>query len=120
MIEVNKFAHGGTHFESPHAILGLITYLFMLLQAVVGVTQYWVPSLYGGVDNAKAVWKYHRASGYVVLILGLVTVAAATQTTFNLMSSKIQLWAVIVSSVLVLVGVLPRIKLQKLGLKKDE
>lgn len=90
----------------------------MLVQALVGVTQYWVPSIYGGQDNAKAIWKYHRASGYVVLVLGLTTVAAATQTDFNQNVLHIRLWVVIVSSVLVLAGVLSRIKLQKLGLKR--
>jgi len=95
--------------------MGLITYIFMLIQAVVGVTQYFVPQLYGGVDNAKKIWKYHRMSGYVVFTLALGTVCAATQTDYNINVLGIQLWAVIVASVLTLAGVLPRIKKQKLG-----
>ena len=55
-------------------------------------------------------------SGYVLLILSFATVAAATQISYNVGVLKIQLWAVIVTSVIVLVGVLPRIKKQKLGL----
>ena len=116
IIEYNKFDHGGIHFESPHAILGLITYILLILQALVGFTQYFVPQLYGGVDNAKKVYKYHRASGYVILTLSLATVCAATQTTFNTGVLQIQLWAVIVVSVLTLAGILPRVKKQKLGL----
>jgi len=81
----------------------------------VGVTQYYLPGLYGGVENAKAVYKYHRGSGYVLLVLGLVTVAAATQTGFNTGTLHIQLWAVVVAGVLVVVGVLPRVKKGKLG-----
>lgn len=115
MIEYNKIAHSGSHFESPHAILGLITYILFGIQAVVGITQYYSPSLYGSVDNAKAIYKYHRMSGYVLLILSFATVAAATQTGFNVMSLHIRLWAVIVASVITLVGVLPRIKKGKLG-----
>lgn len=46
----------------------------------------------------------------------LATVAAATQTDFNLSTLDIKLWAVLVTSVLVVVGVVPRIKKQKLGL----
>jgi hypothetical protein len=42
------------HFESPHATLGVVIYVLMLLQAWVGVTQYFFPSLYGGVENGKA------------------------------------------------------------------
>lgn len=117
IIEINKFAHKGTHFESPHAILGLITYILLLVQALVGFTQYFVPALYGGVDNAKSVYKYHRMSGYVILILMFATVCAATQTPFNENVLQMQLWAVIVASVITLAGILPRIKMQKLGFK---
>jgi len=115
IIEVNKFNHEGAHFESPHAILGLVTYIVLIIQVLVGFTQYYTPSLYGGVDKAKAVWKYHRISGYALLVLFLSTIAAATQTTFNLTKLHIQLWAVLVASVLTLIGVIPRIKKQKLG-----
>ncbi|KAM3080125.1 hypothetical protein ACMFMF_003535 [Clarireedia jacksonii] len=117
VIEVNKFAHNGTHFESGHAILGLITYILLLIQSVVGVTQYFTPSLYGSVANAKSIYKYHRAFGYVIFVLMLATVSAATWTTFNVNVLKIKGWAVIVSSVLILLGVVPRIKKQKFGLK---
>jgi len=55
-------------------------------------------------------------SGYIILVLLLATVCAATQTTFNVNVLGMQLWAVIVASVLVLLGVLPRVKKQKLGL----
>ena len=78
---------------------------------------YYLPGLYGGVDNAKATYKYHRMSGYVVVVLGLATVCAATFTGFNKMALHIQLWAVIVSSVLIIVGLGARIKLQKMGYK---
>ncbi|KAI9827134.1 MAG: hypothetical protein M1819_007025 [Sarea resinae] len=115
VIEVNKIGHGGTHFVSPHAILGLVTYIFLVVQTLVGFTQYYTPSLYGGVNNAKKLYKYHRASGYVVLTLALATVAAATQTDFNKTTLHIRLWSVLVTTVLVLVGVVPRIKKQKFG-----
>lgn len=82
----------------------------------MGFTQYYVPQLYGGVDKAKAIYKWHRISGYVILTLMLATVAAATQTTFNVKVLEIKLWAVLVTAALVLIGVIPRIKKQKLGL----
>jgi len=116
VIEFSKISHNGTHFESPHAILGLITYIFLGIQAFVGFTQYFVPSLYGSVDKAKALYKWHRLSGYVVLTLMLVTVAAATKTDYVLGVLHIKLWAVLLSAALILVGILPRIKKQKLGL----
>lgn len=113
---MNKYKNGIPHFKSPHAILGTATYILLILQAFVGFTQYFVPSLYGGVDNAKKMYKYHRGAGYSVLILVLAAVCTATQTGFNESTYHIQLWATIVLSVLVLAGILPRIKKQKLGL----
>jgi len=117
VIEVNKFSHKGIHFESPHAILGLITYILLGLQALVGFTQYFVPQLYGSVDRAKSIYKWHRLSGYVILTLIIATVAAATQTTYNKTVLDIKLWAVLLSGVLVLVGVFSRVKKQKLGIR---
>ncbi|KAI9812352.1 MAG: hypothetical protein M1832_000440 [Thelocarpon impressellum] len=116
VIEYTKISHGGIHFESPHAILGLITYALFIVQALVGLAQYYTPAVLGGVGNAKKLYKYHRASGYVLLVLALATVAAATQTDYSKTTLHIQLWAVLVAGVLVLAGVLPRIKKQKLGL----
>lgn len=116
IIEYNKFDHDGEHFVSPHAILGLLTYIVVVVQALIGMTAFFTPSLYGGESNAKALYKYHRVSGYLVLGLLLATVCAATQTDFNKNVLGMQLWAVIVCSVLVLAGILPRIKKAKFGL----
>ncbi|CAL3963250.1 unnamed protein product [Diplocarpon coronariae] len=115
VIEYNKMSHGGIHFVSAHAILGLVTYILLGIQALVGFTAYYVPQLYGSVENAKSLYKWHRLSGYLVLTLLLATVAAATQTDYNKNVLGIRLWAVIISSALILVGVIPRIKKQKLG-----
>ncbi|TKA51657.1 hypothetical protein B0A49_12111, partial [Cryomyces minteri] len=114
VIEYNKIAHKGAHFVSPHAILGLITYVCLVLQAAIGFAQYFLPQIFGGENSAKKLYKYHRASGYLIILLALATVAAATQTDFNRNVLHIQLWAVLVASVITLVGVLPRIKKQKI------
>lgn len=115
IIEYNKISHHGTHFESPHAILGLITYICFIIQALIGIAQFYTPGIFGSMGNAKAIYKYHRMSGYALLILAFATVAAATQTDFNKNELHIRLWAVIVAASLTLAGVLPRIKKQKLG-----
>ncbi|KAF1356285.1 eukaryotic cytochrome b561-domain-containing protein [Delphinella strobiligena] len=115
VIEYNKIAHNGTHFVSPHAILGLISYILLLIQTIVGFTQYFVPQLYGGEEKAKKLYKYHRVFGYIIFILLLSTVAAATETDFNKNVLGIQLWAVIAASIITLVGVVPRIRLAKFG-----
>ncbi|RYO37501.1 hypothetical protein AA0113_g3235 [Alternaria arborescens] len=120
IIEMNKAGPGHAHFESAHARLGLTFYVLVYIQAMVGFTQYYVPQLYGSVDNAKSVYKYHRMAGYIIAVLGLATICAATWTTYNLNVGGIQHWAVIVASVLVLVGVVPRIRLSKFGIKTEE
>jgi hypothetical protein len=113
VIEINK--DPDAHWESVHGIMGLTTYIMIAINVIVGITQYFTPGLYGGVDNAKALYKYHRAWGYLTLLMILGTICAATQTTFNKNVAGIQLWAVIVACVLVVVGVAPRIRLSKLG-----
>ncbi|KAF2203066.1 hypothetical protein GQ43DRAFT_439194 [Delitschia confertaspora ATCC 74209] len=118
IIEINKRGPGHEHFTSPHAIMGLTTYILLIIQALIGFTQYFTPNLYGNVDNAKKVYKYHRMLGYTIFTLGLATVCAASKTYYTDKILGIQLWAVLVASVLTLAGILPRVKLQKLGLKQ--
>lgn len=117
IIEYNKFANNGAHFHSVHGYLGVITSIVLLLQYGVGFTMWATPSLYGGVDNAKAVWKYHRWSGYTVFVLLLATVTSAVETDYNKNVLKIKLWAVLLLSIVTLVGIVPRIQKQKLGFR---
>ncbi|KAK7398354.1 hypothetical protein QQX98_012269 [Neonectria punicea] len=117
IIEYNKFASHGPHFHSIHGYLGVITSIFLLLQYLVGFTMWATPALYGGENNAKSIWKYHRYSGYLVLVLLLATVVSAVDTDYNRNVLKLKLWATALLSLLVLVGVLPRIQKQKLGFK---
>jgi hypothetical protein len=114
IIEINKRSHP-VHFESVHSILGLTTYILVLLQAVVGVTQFFFPQLYGSEETAKSIYKYHRLSGYLVIAVLAATVCAATWTDYNLNVLKIHHWSVITASVVLLGGLYARIKKQKLG-----
>lgn len=116
VIEMNKASHPETRFQSVHGKVGLVTYILLGLQFVVGVAQFYTPSLFGSVDKAKSIYKYHRMSGYIILVLAVVTVCLATQTGFNENVLHMRLWALIVASVLVVVGLVPRIKKRKLGL----
>ncbi|KAI0137376.1 eukaryotic cytochrome b561-domain-containing protein [Xylariales sp. AK1849] len=117
-IEINKFKSSDPHphFHSVHAYLGVIAAIWLVLQYVVGFTMYATPKLYGGEANAKKIWKYHRASGYVLLPLLLATTISATQTPYNENVLGLKLWAVILISVFLIIGIYPRIKKQKLGL----
>lgn len=114
IIEYNKISGGHAHFGTPHNIIGLIVSIAVILQALVGIAQFYIPGLFGGVNNAQAIYKYHRASGYVILLLAFAAVATATQTAYNKILG-IQLWVVIVASIITIVGVFPRIKKSKFG-----
>lgn len=116
VIEMNKASHPETRFQSTHGKVGLLVYILMVLQFIVGVLQFYAPNLLGGVDSAKAIYKYHRVSGYLIMVLSVVTICLATQTGFNENVLHIRLWATIVASVLVILGLVPRIKKHKLGL----
>ncbi|KAG6057594.1 hypothetical protein E4U17_001149 [Claviceps sp. LM77 group G4] len=116
IIEVNKVRGRGPHFHSLHAYVGVSTLLLITGQYLVGFTMWATPRLYGGVDNAKKLYKYHRYGGYVVLVLLLTAVCTAMKTDYVVGVLGIGVWGVVVSAVLVLVGILPRIQKQKLGL----
>ncbi|KAF2970463.1 hypothetical protein GQX73_g3161 [Xylaria multiplex] len=115
VIEVNKIKSNGPHFHSVHGFLGIISSIWILIQYFVGFTMFGVPALYGGEANAKKIWKYHRSSGYVLLLLMMATVVSSVKTDYNKNVLGLKLWAMIVIFVLMIVGVYPRIKKQKLG-----
>ena len=74
-----------------------------------------MPRVWGGVDAAKALWKYHRWAGYGALGLLLATVAAAVETDYVRGELGIRLWGVLVAEGLIVAGVVPRVHLRKLG-----
>ncbi|KAK8086983.1 hypothetical protein PG994_001957 [Apiospora phragmitis] len=116
IIEVNKVKSGGPHFHSVHAYLGVIASIWIVVQYVVGFTMFGVPALYGGEANAKKIWKYHRMSGYLLLPFLMATIISATETDYNKNVLGLKLWAMILIMVLMIVGIYPRVKKQKLGL----
>lgn len=116
IIEANKIRQGpGSHFHSVHGYLGVITSFVLLVQYVFGFLMWGVPGVFGGIDNAKALWKYHRMSGYLLYLLVLATVISAVYTDFNVNVLNIQLWTVIVAVTLVVIGVYPRLHPRKFG-----
>jgi hypothetical protein len=104
-------------FTSLHGILGLMTYITISLQAMVGSMQYfWPITFFGTVDAGKRIYKYHRWAGYFLLMLEMATITAAVQTTYNMMEIEISFWGVLTAAVFILLGVGAGIKKHKLGL----
>ncbi|KAJ3020157.1 hypothetical protein HKX48_001209 [Thoreauomyces humboldtii] len=115
VIIYNKSQHHGIHFESLHARLGLAVYLLFLTQGLIGALAFYAPGVFGGVDNAKALYKYHRISGYLTFVLSLVTVAAATQTPWNQDVGHIKLLPIAAAALILLIGLGSRVRPSKLG-----
>jgi len=71
----NKESHGADHITTWHGAFGSITGSWLLLQAILGAGSVWFGgAAFGGGQRAKLVWKYHRASGYLLLPFLLTTV----------------------------------------------
>ncbi|KAK6525524.1 hypothetical protein TWF281_010586 [Arthrobotrys megalospora] len=117
VIVLNKIRVKHAHFDSPHAVLGLIVYVLIVAQTVVGFAQFYTPRVFGSVEKAKAIYKYHRIAGYTIQLLLIATLLAASRTTFALGPLNLKTWKVAIGSVLVLLGIFPRIKKEKLGLR---
>ncbi|ROW17067.1 hypothetical protein VPNG_01075 [Cytospora leucostoma] len=116
VIEANKVRQGpGSHFHSAHGYLGVATAFVLLAQYTFGFLIWGVPGVFGGVEEAKALWKYHRISGYLLYPLVLATVISAVYTDFNVNVLDIKLWEVSVAVALIVIGVYPRLHPRKLG-----
>lgn len=118
IIEVNKIRGHGPHFHSVHGTLGILTSIAILLQYLVGFTIWAVPGLYGGVDKAKSLYKYHRLSGYFIYLALLATVLSAVWTDYNKNVLGIKWWQLVVPIALIL-PLLLRISAAKFGFRQN-
>nr|GAT59571.1 predicted protein [Mycena chlorophos] len=70
----NKERSGRAHYQSLHAKLGTAAVTWLVVQLLVGGASVWFGgAAFGGGMKAKSVWKYHRASGYALFVLLMVT-----------------------------------------------
>jgi len=71
----NKILNARSHFVSWHGTIGIISVFWLLFQGFLGAGSVWYNgALFGGGLQAKAVWKYHRVSGYVLFPLLLLSI----------------------------------------------
>jgi len=110
----NKYSREAAHFTSWHGTLGIIALAWMLLQIAVGGASAWR----GGIGrNPKALYKYHRASGYGLLTLFLVVIhigGAWSHFGQNNGSTPLRIIAFMVAPLAVLIGVISRSRLSKM------
>jgi len=116
-IIANKNIQNKGHFASPHAKLGLLTFVWMLFQVFIGGGSVWFGGkLFGGGMKAKAVWKYHRLSGYILFPLFILTSSYGGWSYWALKHSSFstRVIAYTLSPLVLLVSVLFRIRPSKM------
>lgn len=114
VIEYNKIHNGLGHFKTPHAYIGVVTCAVLVAQYFVGVTMWLVPSLYGGEDGARKVWKYHRMSGYLLLSLLVAAIITSTKTDYVEKVLNIKIELVSICCGFIVVPMIPQISPRKL------
>jgi hypothetical protein len=76
---------------------------------------FYFPRAFGSVQRGKAVFKYHRASGYLVWMLVLVNSILGTQSSWFTDVWR-NTWVWILLGVITLAGVVSRVRLSKMKL----
>lgn len=81
---------GSGHFLSYHGILGTAVVSAAWVQAALGAASvWWKGKLVGGENKGKALWRWHRLSGYVLVGLFLATAALGViETTWGKKNSS--------------------------------
>jgi len=71
----NKVLRGADHFTTWHGTFGIFCMAWLFFQIILGAGSVWFGGVvFGGGMKAKALWKYHRVSGYILFPLLLFTV----------------------------------------------
>ncbi|KAF9239677.1 hypothetical protein BU15DRAFT_46512 [Melanogaster broomeanus] len=110
----NKYLHGAAHFASWHGLFGIISTVWLFFQVLIGAGSVWFGgALFGGGAKAKAVWKYHRLSGYVLFPVLLFTAHLAgawSDWVTNNTEFFVRLLAYGIAPIVILVGVYSRVR----------
>jgi len=115
---INKFEHHAPHFTSWHGRFGLIALLWLVLHIIVGAASVWFPvKAFGSIDNGKAFWKWHRLSGYLLIVWLLVAVHLAggyADWVVGETSYTERFWVYSILPITALLGIVLRIRTWKL------
>jgi len=112
----NKSLHGASHFVTWHGFLGIIALSWMAFQILLGGGSVWFGGRYFG-RNPKAVYKYHRASGYPLLLLFLLVIHLAgawSNFALNNMNVIARFFVFLIAPAIVVFGIFTRIRFDKM------
>jgi hypothetical protein len=91
----------------------MVTLVWLIIQSAIGAGSVWFDgAAFGGGLKAKRVWKYHRLSGYILLISLLATVYLGGQSPLVSKRSAyvVQLVAYTLAPVLIIVSLYSRVR----------
>ncbi|KAI9488377.1 eukaryotic cytochrome b561-domain-containing protein, partial [Zychaea mexicana] len=120
-IVYNKAMMHKEHFTSNHGKFGLTVFCYLFFQLLFGLTIAYIPRLYGNVTKAKQLWKFHRMTGYILLVLIWITAQLGVRADYmykNLWSPKLIIGHYIALA-LVVIGIAGRVRLSKWGLSSS-
>ncbi|KAH7910177.1 hypothetical protein BJ138DRAFT_1153519 [Hygrophoropsis aurantiaca] len=120
-IILRKWYRAADHFTTWHGTFGIAAVLWMVVQALFGGASVWYGgAILGGGAKAKALWKYHRISGYVLFPLLLVTAhlgGAWSHWAASESSYAVRLIAYYIAPVVTLVGIYLRLRPSKMAIR---
>ncbi|KIM49302.1 hypothetical protein M413DRAFT_21550 [Hebeloma cylindrosporum] len=121
-VSYNKWLLGADHFTTWHGFIGIFCMVWFLFQVTLGAGSVWAEGLlFGGGLKAKALWKYHRLSGYLLFPALMFTLHLGGAR--SNWSSKYSVWiirfmAFTVGPVAVVIGVFSRMRTSKMHFLK--
>ena len=107
------------YYYSLHGKLGLFVFVYLFIQLLFGITIALTPTLYGSIDKAKSLWKYHRILGYVLLLLVWFTSQLGVRADYmynNLYDTKL-IYLHWLSLIFVVTGLVYRTRTRKWGVR---
>lgn len=114
----NKKIHESSHFTTWHGTFGIFAIGWMFVQIALGAGSVWFGgAAFGGGAKAKAIWKYHRLSGYLLFPFFLVTahIGGAWSTWMLMSTSQVtRIFGYVIAPLAILVGLWSRARVSKM------
>ncbi|TDL19878.1 hypothetical protein BD410DRAFT_751529 [Rickenella mellea] len=119
LVLFHKVIHEHNHFTSWHGTFGGIAFVWIIIQILLGGLSIWFGgSAFGGGMKAKRVWKYHRASGYLLFPMLLLTAAVGgnySNWASNAASLGVRILVYTIAPIVILLGIWSRARLSKMN-----
>ncbi|KAK7049212.1 hypothetical protein VNI00_005813 [Paramarasmius palmivorus] len=114
----NKWLRDADHFKTWHGTFGLLCMLWIIAQVGIGGGSVWFDgAAFGGGVKAKALWKYHRLSGYILFPMLLFTVnlgGAWSNWGQKYTSAPVRVLAFVIAPAALLTAVYSRVRTSKM------